>query len=415
MIDSQKKKKLKQHKAIATGLFLLMTVIFLLTTWLQQTRSDVWIGYVKAFSEAAMVGALADWFAVTALFNYPLGLKIPHTNLIEKSKDRIGDNLGSFVVTNFLSTENIRPYIEKVKISSFAGKWLSSEKNQELLVNEISGMALRIIHNLDDNSVEDFIYQKAKDISKDIKFRQILGNGIEYLVKNNSHEKIVTELAFQIKKYILENDQIIKERVKKESFALIPSFVDNKIASKITKSLSNFFTEIEQNESHPLRNDITQKLNQLALEIQTDEKWDRELEPIKSALLSEEKIKMYSKDLWLSAKNNLVSELEHEESTLKNYIKKTFKQLTDQLNNDENFSKKIDLWTQKNAYELILRNRQKVADVISTTVGNWEGRELSDKLQLEVGKDLQFIRINGTLVGGLVGLFIHLVQNIIFN
>ena len=119
MNDEAKRKQLRKYKAFATGLFVLMAVLFIGTTLLQKTIDSHWIGYVRAFSEAAMVGALADWFAVTALFRHPLGLPIPHTNLIENSKQKLGDNLGNFVVTNFLSPENIRPYIQKLKISNF--------------------------------------------------------------------------------------------------------------------------------------------------------------------------------------------------------------------------------------------------------------------------------------------------------
>lgn len=128
MNDEAKRKQLRKYKLFATGLFILMAAIFITTTILQKSYSSHWIGYVRAFSEAAMVGALADWFAVTALFRHPLGLPIPHTNLIENSKQKLGDNLGSFVVSNFLSPQNIRPYIQKLKISNFVGEWLGKTK-----------------------------------------------------------------------------------------------------------------------------------------------------------------------------------------------------------------------------------------------------------------------------------------------
>ena len=140
MNDDQKKQDLRKFKTFATALFLLMVVIFAASTILQKSYENHWLGYIRAFSEAAMVGALADWFAVTALFHHPLGLKIPHTNLIEKSKEKIGDNLGDFVVSNFLSPKNIKPYILKLKISSLAGDWLSKERNQEILMTQITAI-----------------------------------------------------------------------------------------------------------------------------------------------------------------------------------------------------------------------------------------------------------------------------------
>src|SRR5690606_18921253 len=141
MNEEQKRHQLRKYKTFATGLFVLMAVIFIVTTYLQKQDSSHWIGYVRAFSEAAMVGALADWFAVTALFHHPLGLKIPHTNLIQNKKDQIGDNLGSFVVSNFLSPQSIRPYIKKLAVAVFVGEWLSKNRNQQLLIKEKIGRA----------------------------------------------------------------------------------------------------------------------------------------------------------------------------------------------------------------------------------------------------------------------------------
>lgn len=150
MTESQKRKQLFKYKALATGLFLLMACIFITTTVLQKQYTSHWIGYIHAFSEAAMVGALADWFAVTALFHYPMGIKIPHTNLIENSKQKIGDNLGNFVVENFASAENIRPYIEKIKVTGFLSEWLLKEKNQEILVKEIAVLLKNAISQFQD-------------------------------------------------------------------------------------------------------------------------------------------------------------------------------------------------------------------------------------------------------------------------
>ena len=411
MNDAEKKRQLRKYKTFATGLFVLMAVIFVAMTILEKKNPAHWIGYIRAFSEAAMVGALADWFAVTALFNYPLGLRIPHTNLIENSKERIGDNLGSFVVSNFLSPQNIRPYIQKLKISHFVGDWLSKERNQENLVKELSNIVLDILHKLDDTSVVNFIGNKAREMSDDLKINQIVGNGIEYVLNKQDHQKIITSLARQIKEYVIANHDIVKERVQKESYFLIPKFVDNTIAEKITKGLATFFEEVENSQNHSLRAEITQKLYAFSHEIQSEEKWEEEFRSIKNDFLNEEKLQQYSKDIWNSIRKSLSEELEEENSALKNYIKKNLSELSENLKNDENFQNKIDHWVRVTAYKYILKNTHQAGNLISSTVGNWKGKELSEKLELEVGKDLQFIRVNGTLVGGLVGLIIYTVAN----
>lgn len=413
MNDVQKKQQLRQYKTLATGLFILMMMTFIAMTILQKQSQSHWIGYIRAFSEAAMVGALADWFAVTALFNYPLGVKIPHTNLIENSKEKIGDNLGNFVVDNFLSPENIRPYIQKLKVSVYVGDWLSKERNQDVLINELSSILKDIVNKLDDDAVVKFISSKAEEMTDSIKLNSVISNGIEYLLSKNDHQKIITNLSSQIKGYILENQQMISERVGKESFFLIPKSIDNKIAEKITKGLSDYFLEVEQNANHPLRSEITNKILDFSKELKDEPRWKTEFESIKSDFLQSDKIKQYSSDIWQSLKSSLIKELSEEDSTLKSYVKKNIDEFVANLQNDEQFQNRIDSWVRLTAYKYILKNTQNFGELISTTVGNWEGKELSRKLELEVGKDLQFIRINGTLVGGLVGLLIYTIANFI--
>jgi uncharacterized membrane-anchored protein YjiN (DUF445 family) len=411
MNDEAKRKQLRKYKAFATGLFVLMAIIFIITTILQKTLDSHWIGYVRAFSEAAMVGALADWFAVTALFRHPLGLPIPHTNLIENSKEKLGDNLGSFVVSNFLSSKTIRPYIQKIKISNFVGEWLTKERNQDALIKNLSDIVLDILNKLDDSEVSHFISKKVSEMTNDIQLNKILGNGIIYLLDKNDHQKIVTNLSKQIKEYLIENDEMIQERVKKGSYSFIPSFVDNKIADKIASGLSDFFREVEEDTNHEIRGLITKKIYEFSNDLKEDPKWNDEFKTIKNDLLKNDKLEEYSNDIWHSIKKTLNNELQEEGSSLKKYITKNLNEFSQNLKTNEDLQNKIDHWVRVTTYKYILKNTHQAGNLISSTVGNWQGKELSEKLELEVGKDLQFIRVNGTLVGGLVGLIIYTISH----
>lgn len=411
MNDETKRKQLNTYKAFATGLFLLMAVVFIITTILQKRMDSHWIGYVRAFSEAAMVGALADWFAVTALFRHPLGLPIPHTNLIENSKQQLGDNLGGFVVENFLSPQNIRPYIQKLKISTFAGEWLGKEKNQEILIRNISDIVLDILNKLDDAEVSHFISRKVSEMAGDVKLNKIVGNGIAYITEKNDHQRMVTSLSSQIKNYILENSELIKDRVRKGSYTFIPAFVDNKIADKVTSGLSDFFAEIEEDPTHEIRDLITKRIQEFSLNLAEDPQWEKEFTSIKNDLLQPEKLNEYSRDIWASIKKTVMEELQQEHSALKTYLSKNLNEFALNLNTNETLQAKIDNWVRVTAYKYILKNTHQFGNLISSTVGNWQGKELSEKLELEVGKDLQFIRVNGTIVGGLVGLIIYTVAH----
>lgn len=413
MTDQEKQRQLTRYKTLATGLFLLMALVFISMTFLQKHNPSHWIGYIRAFSEAAMVGALADWFAVTALFHHPMGLKIPHTNLIEQSKEKIGDNLGNFVVDNFLAPDNIRPYILKLKVSGFVGDWIEKGRNQDLFVKEASTILLDILHKLDDRDVVKFITNKALELTDSVKINKLVGNGIDYVIQKNDHQKIITNLSAQIKNYIIENETIVTERVEKESYFFVPKSVDRKISEKIVSGLSHYFEEIEQNLSHPLRHEITEKILLFADEIKTETRWENEFQSIKDDFLKTDKLTQYAEDIWFSIKKSVISELTEEQSVLKIYIKKNLAELASNLKSDEKLQGKIDTWIRVTAYKYILKNTKEAGLLISNTVGNWEGKELSRKLELEVGKDLQFIRINGTIVGGLVGLIIYTIANFI--
>jgi len=413
MNDKDKAAQLKAHKRLATGLFMLMLALYIVMVWLTKTRPAVWVGYVQAFSEAAMIGALADWFAVTALFHHPLGIPIPHTNLIEKGKKSIGNNLGTFVVSNFLTAGNIRPYIQKLSVSAYAAQWLEQPKNKGLLVTEITRMLADILHKVDDRSISAFIARKGSALLADVKLNVIVGNALHYFLDKGSHEEIVTLLARKIKAFISENEALVREKVQGESYFFIPKFVDNKLAEKITSGLAGYFEEIEQDPTHRIRAEISTQLYLFVEKLRTDPRWEEEFRRLSGSMLSSGKLEEYAAAAWQSLKSTLLHELASEGSALSSYFSKTLEELAGNLKADPVLQQKIDGWIRHTAYKYILRNATQVGALISNTVGNWQGAELSRKLELEVGKDLQFIRINGTIVGGLVGLLIYALTELI--
>lgn len=413
MENVNKKTQLKKYKWIATGLFLFMASIFIITTILQKENNADWIGYVRAFSEAAMVGALADWFAVTALFHYPMGLKIPHTNLIQNSKEKIGDNLGNFIVDNFLSPKNIRPYILKLKIAHLIGNWLHQEKNQNILIRECSAIILDVLSKIENKTATKFIEEKLKNLSQDTKPNILIGNGLDYLIDKNIHQQFISYLSLEIKKHLDNHQEIVRERVQKESYSFIPKFIDNSIADKITQGIIQYFNEIQQDSNHAIRLEITQKLKKFSIELKTDTQWEQELNSLKNNLLESNKLQTYAEEIWNSIQNGIHQELYSENSSLKIYIKKNINIFAKNLQKDELLQYKIDHWARTTAYKYILKHRHHFGGLISSTMGNWEGRELSQKLELEVGKDLQYIRINGTIVGGLVGLLLYTIVHLL--
>ncbi len=409
MTTEEKQQQLRRHKAIATGLFGLMVLVYIATLLLLRRGASSWVSALNAFSEAAMVGALADWFAVTALFHHPLGLPIPHTNLIERGKQRIGDNLGGFVVNNFLTPANLRPYLDKLKPSGLLANWLRTPNHQQVILKEASHLLTDILRRVDDQMVASFLAKQGATILGEVNLSKIISSGVRFAVEHREHEAAITLLAGKIRGFILEHEDLVRSRVKTESYFFIPGFVNNKLAEKITVGLAGYFEEIEQDPSHRLRQEISRELLAWSDRLLTDPEWETKFQQLKSGLIPTDKLEEYAQTAWTKAKATLVDELSRPDTALMRYIGTMLQEGVDTLATDEALQTKIDNWARVQAYSAVLRYKDAAGGLISGTVGNWPARELSQKLELEVGKDLQYIRINGTLVGGLVGLLIHLL------
>ncbi|MGV0756170.1 DUF445 domain-containing protein [Empedobacter brevis] len=414
MTELQKIQNLKKHKAIATGLFILMAFIYFLMVYLSQHSSAKWIGYVEAFAEAAMVGALADWFAVTALFKYPLGLKIPHTNLIENSKNAIGDNLGQFVTGNFLTPATIRPYIEKLEVVKYAADWLNRSTNQEMLQEELINFSKKIVRDLDDEDVVGFITLKGDEILKQFNLPELVSSSLEYILEKEKHDDILEAIIPKAKEYILESDLIIKDKLN-EKHPVISFFAGKRISKGVVEGVVSFLDEVEEDKEHPIRHSIERIIRENIQNIKESPEWKLRLESLRDDFITKERLNDYAADLWQAIKLNLTESFDDENSAMQLYIRKNIKKLAENLNENQEMIDKINGWVRHFLYRMILRNVKEVEGLISSTVDKWEGKELSEKLELEVGKDLQFIRINGTLVGGLVGLIIYTITQLVFH
>ncbi|MFV0146749.1 DUF445 domain-containing protein [Empedobacter falsenii] len=414
MTELQKIKNLKKHKAIATGLFILMAFVYFLMVYLNQYSPANWIGYVESFAEAAMVGALADWFAVTALFRYPLGLKIPHTNLIENSKNAIGDNLGQFVTDNFLTPSTIRPYIVKLEVVKYAADWLNKPTNQEMLQVELINFLKKIVKDLDDKDAVDFITLKGDEILKQFDLPELVSTSLEYILEKEKHNEILEAIIPKAKEYIIESDLIIKDKLN-EKHPVISFFAGKKISKGVVEGVVSFLDEVENDKEHPVRHNIERIIRENILNVKESPDWKLKLESLRDEFITKERLNGYASDLWLTLKVSLTESFDDPNSAIQVYINKNIKKLTENLNDNQEMIDKINSWVRHFIYRMILRNVKEVESLISNTVDKWEGKELSEKLELEVGKDLQFIRINGTLVGGLVGLIIYTITQLVFH
>ncbi|MDZ4808499.1 MAG: DUF445 domain-containing protein [Bacteroidota bacterium] len=402
-----KKAQLNRFKWFATSLVFLMAVVYVVCEVF--FKQQAWAGYVKAFAEAAMVGALADWFAVVALFRHPFGIPIPHTNLIESSKGKIGDNLGSFVTDNFLTAATIKPRLEKLQVAARLGEWLLLEKNRQRITAEIIRIVKEGLLKLNDEEMTRIISAEAVGLVEKIPVHKIVGNGLQKILVDDVHQDWLTTIAANLGDFLEKNRDMVKQKVKDESHFLIPGFVDNMIAEKITNGGIRYMEEIAADIKHPVRKNLSIKLQEIATDMQQGGEWAEKITHLKNELLSPRHLQDYSKMLWQYIKKQIETDLDKKDSGISGYIENALKEAGISLQKDPIRQQRIDHFIQIQAFRLIMKYKHSAGELISQTVSNWPSKQLSEKLELEVGKDLQFIRINGTLVGGAVGLLIYIL------
>lgn len=401
-----KKKILKKYKLLATSLFVIMSLGFIVTSILIKNNSAEYLKYIRAFCEAAMIGALADWFAVTALFKKPLGLNIPHTNLIENSKDDIGENLGKFVSDNFLNPTNIKPYIKKLDGVNFILNWIKVPANKKKFEDEVKSFIINFLKELNDHEVIAYLNKKSTEIIRDFSISEPVFKISNHLITENQHNKLIDKLLPYLKKYINDNKDFVKDQVT-ENAGFVGILFGNKISNSMVSGLNSFIEEIQQNPNHQIRLQIEYKLLEYITKLQTDEQFKLKLNGFKNDFFTTHQINDLTSKGWISFKENTIKELENPESSLNNYLTKYSNQFITQLKDETILKNRINIWIQTFSFKVIAKNSNYIATLIATTVKNWDGKELSEKLETEVGKDLQFIRINGTIIGGLIGVLIY--------
>jgi uncharacterized membrane-anchored protein YjiN (DUF445 family) len=364
-------------------------------------------GYVEAFAEAAMVGALADWFAVTALFRHPLGLPIPHTAIIPERKDEIGRGLGTFVQGNFLSGPVIAEKIRSVGVSARVGAYLADPANAHKL-GENAGDAVRAaMEVLRDEDVAPVVERMVTDRVAEVPAAPVASRVLEAAVADGHHHAVIEGLLGATATFLDRNIDTIRARVERESPWWVPESVDDRIVNKLTTSGRRFLEEVAADPDHPVRHQIDERISELVVELRTSPELAARGEEIKAQLLAHPALRSWTSTLWGDLKGTLLTASADPDSELRSRLEEGIVRLGRTLQDDPELQAKFDGWVERTVLYVLDQYRDEVADLISGTVARWDAEDASRRIELQVGRDLQFIRINGTVVGGLVGVVIH--------
>jgi uncharacterized membrane-anchored protein YjiN (DUF445 family) len=402
-IDTNKEKiaNLKKMKNIALAVFGVAVICFFLG-WHFKT------GWLKAFSEAAMVGGIADWFAVVALFKHPLGIPIPHTALIPSNKDKIGENLGSFVSDEFLTRDKLEIKIEQFNVAVKASDWLIDKKNAStvadlIVVNIIPG----VLKTIDDEEVKLFIQKQFVQKLSKVNFGEWIALGLESLAKSDKQEELITNVFKTLIVELQNNKHLIEEKVKNSTPFLSFGLADKKITQGVFNGLYDFLEQASHQDS-VIRKKVNTYVVDFIVELRESPEMQQKVNDLVISFAKKEEVQDYINGIWIEIKTAIENDLAlKEESSIKNSIANMIQSFGKGIQEDQLLMNRINDFIKNDVLSVLINNKKMIGELISSTVKSWDTDEVAKKLELEIGGDLQFIRINGTLVGGFVGLLIY--------
>lgn len=408
--DQERRRALRVMKGVALGALLGMALIFAVSFPLQ--REVEWLQYVRAAAEGGMVGALADWFAVTALFRHPLGLPIPHTAIIPRRKDEIGRQLGEFVETNFLEGDVVRTKLESTPLSARAGAWLADPAHADRVAAEGATLATSILTALDDDDVQGLIEDLAREHLLSPDWGPSIGGWLQRVVGSGAHHGAVDLALDNIAVWLGNNRDTFQGLVSRRLPSWVPSMAARLVDDTVYREAVQFVDAVRADPGHQARGAIDGYLARLADNLQHDPATMVRLEEAKAAVFDSPRVRQLAADAWNTAKAGLLRSLADPDSALRRRASAALAEVGERLQHDPTLQKRVDGWVTDAAVFVVGRYRHDIASIITDTVERWDAEETTEKIELMVGRDLQYIRLNGTIVGALAGLVIFTVAHL---
>lgn len=397
-------------KRRATGLLLLACAVFVVTAALE--RAHPWLAPLRAMAEASMVGGLADWFAVTALFRHPMGIPIPHTAIIAARKEQIGRALGNFVQRHFLSREVLAGKLTHAKVAEHLAVWLGEPANAREVARHAAAAVAGGVRVLRDEDVQELIDGVLRDRIRRTQVAPLAGKLLAVITEGGRHQELLDEAIELLARGVHENQDAIRDRIEKESPWWIPEAVDEKIHKKIVTGVDRTLQEVRGDPAHPLRRRFDDALTSFIAKLNGSAELQARAEALKLELLDDASVRKFSTAVWEEAKTALFKYAERPEAFQPGAIERGLIAFGETAQKDPVLLAKLDSYVADIALGLVERYQGEVSALIAQTVAGWDPDATSERIELAIGKDLQYIRINGTLVGGLAGLLIYYIAKL---
>ncbi len=399
-------------KIVATGLLVVMAVLYFSTKRLEE--SYPWLAYVNAFAEAAMVGGLADWFAVTALFRHPLGLPIPHTAIIPRNKDRIGDTLAAFIRDNFLVARVVARRMRGIDIAGAAGRFLRTPSGEG---NRIRRGASRLIADLfealDDERLGGIVKGAVASRIARTEVAPLLGAALASAIEDNRHVPMLEAALRTVSRALEANEPLIRDLVRKRaSWVLRLAALDEKLADAILDGLKKLTGEMNTDPAHPVRLKMVEALGELAHDLQHKPSTRAKVEGWKNELLANRSVAQWIDRLWQRGRAAVIAAARDPDAVLAGRMGEVLRSAGATLEGDARIRAAVNQFARRAVAGMAASYGGSIVSLVSDTIRGWDARTVTERLEAAVGRDLQYIRINGTLVGGLVGLTLHLLDTL---
>jgi uncharacterized membrane-anchored protein YjiN (DUF445 family) len=397
-------------KTVATGLILVMAAVFVAARALQPQYP--WLAYVKAFAEAAMVGGLADWFAVTALFRHPLGLPIPHTAIIPRNKDRIGEALANFLRENFLIPSVVARRMRQLDVAAAAGRFLQTPAGEGTRIRAgASRLIADLFESLDDERLGGIVKGAIAGRLRKMDVSPLLGHALASAINEDRHVPMLEAAIRWTARALEANEPLIRAMVhKKANWVLKLAGLETKLADAIIDGLRKLTVEMSTDPAHPVRTKVEEALAQLANDLQTRPETRERVEAMKEQLLDNRSVNLWLDALWQKGREAIIKSARNPDAVLAGKLGEVLKSMGGTLETEPRMRAAINQFARRAVVGMAASYGGSIVKLVSETVRGWDARTVTSRLEAAVGRDLQYIRINGTIVGGLVGLVLHVID-----
>ena len=413
--DSEKVRQYAIMRRRATGLLAAFAVLFVATAVLEHMRpafAPFWIGLVRATAEAAMVGGVADWFAVTALFRHPLGIPIPHTAIVAHRKDRIGRSLGNFVGNNFLARDVIARQLAGLHLGERAARWLAKPEHRTRVARAIAGGVARAAESVPAEELQATVHDTLVTQLKKAHVAPLLADLLSLATTDDRHQEMLDKLVQLVSRIVHDNKELIRVRIGEESPWWVPGAIDDKVYVKIVAGIERTLEQVSNDEGHPLREQFDQALRGFVEKLHSSPETIARAEAIKEKLLTHPAVTELSGAL-LGAAQGALAKYAGPDAPSPEPLERALGAFAERALANDALLRDVDNGIERIVLGVVEQYRPEVAEVIARTVEGWDATDASRKIEVQIGRDLQFIRINGTLVGALVGLGLYVIRVVV--